>query len=64
MTKTTLQFKKLTDLAKFSKALSNGFLLNTNKYTLTAKLSTQEIDKAINQYNALLITTTDKVFTY
>ncbi|MES2882265.1 MAG: hypothetical protein V4676_08970 [Bacteroidota bacterium] len=64
MTKTTLQFEKLPDLAKFSKALATGFLLNTNKYTLTAKLSNQEIEKAVNQYNALLITTTDKVFTY
>lgn len=64
MTKTTLQFEKLPDLAKFSKALSNGFLLNTNKYTLTAKLSSQEVDKAVNQYNAVLINTTEKVFTY
>ena len=64
MTKTTLQFERLTDLAKFSKGLSNGFLLNTNKYTVTAKVSTQEIEKAVNQYNALLINTTEKVFTY
>jgi hypothetical protein len=51
-------------MALFSRQLTSGFLMNTNNFTLTGKFSDEAIDLAINKYNASVIETTDKVFSY
>lgn len=64
MEKRTLQFNSLIELAKFSKTLSVGYLMNTNNLTLTGRLPDADIDIATKQHNAILIETSDKVFSY
>lgn len=64
MEKRTLKFDCLINMALFSKQLSVGYLMNTNNFTLTGKLSDADIDLAIKKYGAAVIDTTDKVFTY
>ena len=64
MQKITLKFKSLIHLAKFSKVVSTGYLMNTNKFTLTGYFPPEEKELAIRQYQAVEIETTDKVFTY
>lgn len=64
MEKRTLKFDCLINMALFSKQLSVGYLMNTNNFTLTGKLSDADIDLAIKKYGATVIDTTDKVFTY
>jgi hypothetical protein len=51
-------------MAIFSRQLSYGYLMNTNNFTLTGKFSEGDIDLATKKYNAAVIETTDKVFTY
>jgi len=64
MQKRTLKFDCLINMAIFSKQLASGYLMNTNNFTLTGKFSEAEIDLAIKKYNASVIETTDKVFSY
>jgi hypothetical protein len=64
MQKITLKFKCLIDMARFSKVVSTGYLMNTNKFTLTGQFSTEDIGLALNQFHAIEIETTEKVFTY
>jgi len=64
MEKRTLKFDCLINMAIFSKQLTSGYLMNTNNFTLTGKFSEPEIDLAIKKYNASVIETTDKVFSY
>ena len=64
MEKRTLKFTSLIDMAKFSKLVSAGYLMNTNNLTLTAKFSGADIDLALNHYHAMIIETTDKVYSY
>lgn len=64
MEKQTLKFDCLINMAMFAKQLSSGYLMNTNNFTLTSKLSAEEISLAKTQYNAVVIETTDKVFSY
>ncbi len=64
MQKQTLKFQCLIDMAMFAKQVSTGFLMNTNHFTLTAKFLENEVDLALRQYKAMLIETTDKVFSY
>ena len=64
MQKRTLKFDCLINMAIFSKQVTSGFLMNTNNFTLTGKFSEKDIDFAINKYNAAVIETTDKVFSY
>lgn len=64
MEKTTLLFPSLIELARFSKVVSTGYLMNTNKCTLTGRFTDEEVDTATNQFDATVIETTDKVFTY
>ncbi len=64
MEKRTLKFDNLVDLARFSKILATGYLMNTNNFTLTGKFSDSEVRTAISMYSAQVIETTDKVFTY
>jgi hypothetical protein len=64
MEKRTLQFISLIDMAKFSKLVSVGYLMNTNNFTLTARFSDADIDLALKKYYAAMIETTDKVYSY
>lgn len=64
MEKLTLQFQSIIKLAKFSKLISAGYLINTSKFTLTGKFTPDEVELATKKYNALIIETTEKVYTY
>ncbi len=64
MEKRTLKFHSLQSMAEYSKKIFSGFLMNTNNFTVTGKFSDEEIKMAVNDYNAQLIKTTEKVFSY
>ncbi len=64
MEKRTLKFSSLIEMARFSKLLSVGYLMNTNNFTLTGKLSDADIRLALHKHHAALIETTDKVYSY
>lgn len=64
MNKLTLQFSNLIDVASFSKQVVSGYLMNTNKFTLTGKFSEAEIDLALRKFNARIIETTELVYSY
>jgi hypothetical protein len=64
MQKRTLKFDCLISMAVYSKQVTSGYLMNTNNLTLTGKFSENEIELAIKKYNAAVIETTDKVFSY
>ncbi len=64
MQKITLKFKCLIDMARFSKVVATGYLMNTNKFTLTGPFTQQDVELAMRQYQAIEIETTEKVFTY
>ena len=51
-------------MAKFSKAITSGYLMNTNNFTLTGKFSEEEIQLAKKNFEAKVIETTEKVFRY
>ena len=51
-------------MAKFSRAIHSGYLMNTNNFTLTGKFSEEEINLAKKDYEAKVIETTEKVFRY
>ena len=46
MEKRTLRFTCLIEMAKFSKTVSVGYLMNTNNLTLTGKFSDADIELA------------------
>ena len=64
MQKRTLKFDCLVTMALFSKQVASGYLMNTTNFTLTGKFSDDDIDLALEKYNAAVIETTEKVFTY
>ena len=64
MQKRTLKFQCLIEMAKFSRIITSGYLMNTNNFTLTGKLTDEEIDLAERTFGARLIETSDKVFSY
>jgi len=64
MEKRTLKFDCLINLALFARSLGSGYLMNTSNFTLTGKFSEDDIQRAVETYNALPITTTEKVFSY
>lgn len=64
MEKQTLSFQCLIDMAKFSKIVSVGFLMNTNKFTLTGRFTKEDIEMAQRKFHASLIETTEKIYTY
>lgn len=64
MEKQTLKFQCLIDMAIFSKQIVVGFLMNTNNFTLTGKFPEKDIDLAMRQFQAYVIETTDKVYSY
>jgi hypothetical protein len=51
-------------MARFSKVVATGYLMNTNKFTLTGHFTHPEVEMAMQQYSAIEIETSDKVFTY
>jgi hypothetical protein len=64
MEKRTLKFDCLINMAIFSRQIGTGYLMNTNNFTLTGRFSETDIDFAQKKYNAAVIDTTDKVFSY
>ncbi len=64
MEKLTLKFDCLINMALFSRQITTGYLMNTNNFTLTGKFSEAEVALAQSKYNASVIETTDKVFSY
>ncbi len=64
MKKQTLHFHSLAEAIRFSKQLSEGYLLNTSNLTITAKLSEEEISVALKVFDAKIIKTTEKVYSY
>jgi len=64
MEKRTLKFQCLLTMAKFSKLVSTGFLMNTNNFTLTGRFSDDDIKLATSKYKAVVIATTEKVYSY
>jgi hypothetical protein len=64
MEKKTLKFQCLINMASFSRKLSTGYLMNTNNFTLTGKFTEEEVSEAMQTFNAELIETSDKVFSY
>ncbi|HEY0356669.1 MAG TPA: hypothetical protein VGC29_10715 [Flavisolibacter sp.] len=64
MEKRTLKFHSLIDMAMYSRLISTGYLMNTNNFTLTGKFSDEDIKLALTQFKAIIIDTTEKVFSY
>jgi hypothetical protein len=64
MEKQTLKFDCLINMAVFSRQITSGYLMNTNNFTLTGKFSDADVALAKERYNACVIDTTDKVFSY
>jgi hypothetical protein len=64
MVKRTLKFESLINMAMFSKLVAKGYLMNTNNLTLTGTFADEEINLAVKNYQALLIDTTDKIYSY
>ena len=64
MEKQTLRFASLTDLSAFVRQVTYGYLINTNNLTVTAKLPEEQVQLALTLYNAAMIDTNEKVFSY
>jgi len=64
MQKQTLKFPTLIHMAKFSKVVSVGYLMNTVNCTLTGKFPQEDVHLAQSEYQATVIETTEKVFSY
>jgi hypothetical protein len=64
MQKRTLKFDCLVNMAIFSRQVASGYLMNTTNFTLTGKFTQDEVDLAQTKYNAALIETSEKVFSY
>lgn len=64
MEKRTLKFQCLITMAKFSKIVSVGYLMNTNRNTLTGRFSDADIELAVRKFQAREIATTEKVYSY
>ncbi|MGZ5220865.1 MAG: hypothetical protein ACXWC7_12330 [Chitinophagaceae bacterium] len=64
MEKRTLKFQSLIDMAMFSKLVSAGYLMNTNNFTLTGAFTQEEIQRGVADYKALLVETSEKVYSY
>ena len=64
MEKLTLKFNSIIDLAKFTKAIETGYLMNTIKLTLTGRFTESDIELASTVYNAGVIETTESVYSY
>jgi hypothetical protein len=51
-------------MAKFSKLVTSGYLMNTNNFTLTGKFTQLELSLAAEEFGAVVLETTEKVFSY
>ena len=54
----------LLTLPCFQKNTTAGFLMNTNNFTLTGRFTDDDVAVAQARYNAKLIETTEKVYSY
>lgn len=55
METTLLKFKSIKDLAEFSRLIdSNNFIMVPQRFTFKAQLTKDEIDNAVNNYNAIV----------
>ncbi len=64
MQKQTLQFPSIESLAAFARNVNAGYLINTNKLTLTGGFLDNDIEMAQNMYDASLVETNEKTFQY
>jgi hypothetical protein len=64
MQKITLQFNCLRNLASFSKMLPGNYILNTTNLTITTNASEELLERAVIDFEATVIQTTEKVFSY
>ena len=64
MQKLTLKFLSLADMAKYAKLFTSGYLMNTNNFTLTGRFVRSEIEIALDNFNASVLETNEKVYTY
>ena len=64
MEKRTLLFTSLENLAKFSKVVSVGFLMNTTNLSLTGYFTAEDILLAVKNFGGKEIKTTEKVYSY
>lgn len=64
MQKQTLQFPDIENLAAFVRQLEVGYLINTNKLTLTGDFPREDMVLAQNKYGAEPVETTEKTFQY
>ena len=62
MEKLTLQFSSLEGMVQFSKLLTGGFMMNTMRLNLVGLFSDFEMSIAMEQYGAILVETTDKIY--
>jgi len=53
MSKQTLQFRSLLELAAYARQLNSGYVINTQALTLTGVFSEADIQLAIADYNVL-----------
>ncbi|HJW17449.1 MAG TPA: hypothetical protein VJ499_10015 [Flavisolibacter sp.] len=51
-------------MAKFSKMVAVGYLMNTNNFTLTGRFSDADVLLASDEYEAFEIDTTEKIYSY
>ena len=64
MQKQTLQFPPIEILAAFARQLEAGYLINTNRLTLTGDFEETDIEKAQEKFEASLIETNEKTYQY
>ena len=64
MKKITLLFPGLTELAGFSRQLPGGYLINTTRQTITGPFTEEQVQAAMETSGAIIIPTTDKVYSY
>ena len=64
MEKQTLKFDCLINLARFAKTLAAGYLMNTNKFTITGRFTDEEVRRGLTQFGAEIIETTEKIYMY
>jgi hypothetical protein len=64
MQKQTLQFPSIESLAAFARQVSAGYLINTNKLTLTGGFRDADIELAQQRFSAALVETNEKTYQY
>jgi tRNA U38,U39,U40 pseudouridine synthase TruA len=64
MKKRTLHFHSLRDLVSFSQPISKGYLINTINNTITSEFTIDEIERAMDEFGAGLMHTSNRVYSY